>query len=198
MPDPGTELSSINFESLIGGPLVAAVHAQVQSALATVNFVKQVGFKPPSGGTVEPGDQTTGEPATVTFTYKKEMPKPDGTSELKDVQLTVPLLTILPIPFLRIDQVDVDFLAKIDSVQFRQVDEQIKVGADLDFQASWAWGSARLKASFAYQRDTKEGTKDTRTYSMGVKAKAVQEELPGGMSRVMSILESLIKEDAAA
>src|SRR5436305_15149842 len=79
MPDPGTELSSINFESLIGGPLVAAVHAQVQSALATVNFVKQVGFRPPDGGAVDAGNQTTGEPATVTFGYKKEVPKPDGT-----------------------------------------------------------------------------------------------------------------------
>jgi hypothetical protein len=198
MTEPGTELSSLNFESLIGGPLIAAVHAQVQSALATVNFVKQVGFKPLDGGVVDAGNQTTGEPATVTFTYKKEVPKPDGTSETKDVQLTVPLLSILPVPFLRIDQVDIDFLAKIESVQFRQVDQQIKVGADLDAQASWGWGSAKLKASFAFQRDTKEGAKDTRTYSMGVKAKAIQEEMPGGMSRVLTILESLIKEEVEA
>ncbi|MFD4675965.1 DUF2589 domain-containing protein [Lentzea sp. NPDC058450] len=198
MPDPGTELSSLNFESLIGGPLVAAVHAQVQSALATVNFVKQVGFKPPAGGSVEPGDTSTGDPATVTFTYRKDVPKPDGTTESRDVQLTVPLLAILPVPFLRIDQVDVDFLAKIESVQFRQVDQQVEVGADLDAQAAWGWGSARLRASFAFQRDTKEGSKDTRTYSMGVKARAVQDEMPGGMSKVLTILESLIKEEVAS
>jgi len=198
MPEPGTELSTLDFESLIGGPLIAAVHAQVQSALATVNFVKQVGFKPPSGGTVDAGNQTTGEPATVTFQYKKEVPKPDGTSELEDVQLSVPLLSILPIPYLRIDEVDIDFLAKIDSVQFRQVDQQIKVGVDLDAQASWGWGSAKLKASFAFQRDTKEGSRDTRTYSMGVKAKATQDELPGGMAKVLGILEGLIHEGTAA
>lgn len=198
MTDPGTELSTLNFESLIGGPLIAAVHAQVQSALATVNFVKQVGFMPPANAQVEPGSQVTGEPATVTFTYQKQVPKPDGTSEVKPVQLTVPLLAILPIPFLRIEEVDIDFLAKIDSVQFRQVDEQVKVGADLDAKASWGWGSARLKASFAYQRDTKEGNKDTRAYSMGVKARAVQEELPGGLAKVLSILESLIQEQIQA
>src|SRR5690349_10079694 len=89
----------------------------------------------------EPGTEL----ATVTFQYKKEVPKPDGTSELEDVQLSVPLLSILPIPYLRIDEVDIDFLAKIDSVQFRQVDQQIKVGVDLDAQASWGWGSAKLK-----------------------------------------------------
>jgi hypothetical protein len=198
MPDPGTELSSLNFESLIGGPLVAAVHAQAQSALATVNFVKQIGFKHLDGGDVDPADQTTGEPAMITFSYEKEVPKPDGMTELKEVKLAVPLLSILPIPYLRIDEVNIDFLAKIDSVQFRQVDQQIKVGADLDASASWGWGSAKLKASFAFQRDTKEGTKDTRTYSMGVKARASQEEVPGGLSRVLTILESLIQEESAA
>jgi hypothetical protein len=195
MPDPGSELSSLNFESLIGGPMVAAVHAQVQSALATVNFVKQVGFRQPAGGgEVTPGDTTTGEPATVTFSYKKQVAKSDGTVEEKPASLTVPLLSILPVPYLRIDQVDIDFLAKIDSVQFRQVDEQIKVSVDADAKASWGWGSARIKASFAYQRDSKEGSKDTRSYSMGVKARAVQEELPGGMAKVLGILESMIQE----
>ncbi|MFI1486663.1 DUF2589 domain-containing protein [Streptomyces sp. NPDC020747] len=195
MPDPGSELSSLNFESLIGGPMVAAVHAQVQSALATVNFVKQVGFRQPPAGGVTPGDTTTGEPATVTFSYKKQVAAADGNGvDEKPASLTVPLLSILPIPYLRIDEVNIDFLAKIDSVQFRQVDEQIKVGVDADAQASWGWGSARIKASFAYQRDTKEGSKDTRSYSMGVKARAVQEELPGGMAKVLGILESMIQE----
>ena len=185
----------MNFESLIGGPMVAAVHAQVQSALATVNFVKQVGFKQPAAGaSTTATEQATGEPATVTFTYKKEVPKADGTVEKKDVNLTVPLLAILPIPFLRIDELDIDFLAKIDSVQFRQVDEHIKVGVDLDANASWGWGSAKLKASFAFQRDTSEGSKETRNYSMGVKAKATQEQMPGGMAKVLTILESQIQE----
>jgi hypothetical protein len=33
-------LSSIDFESMIGGPLVAVINAQAQAAMSTVNFIK--------------------------------------------------------------------------------------------------------------------------------------------------------------
>lgn len=195
MPTPGQELASLDFESLIGGPLIAVVHAQAQAAMATVNFVKQVGFKPPPGGSPDPTAQSVGEPATVTFNYKKMVPKADGSGEEeKTAQLTVPFLAMLPIPYLRVQEVNVDFLAKINSVQFRQVDTNIAVTGELEAKAGWLFGSARLKVSTTYQRQTKEGATVTRDYSMGVKVKAVQEEMPGGLERLLTILESLIKE----
>ncbi|MGD8473946.1 MAG: DUF2589 domain-containing protein [Anaerolineae bacterium] len=199
MATPGQELASLDFENLIGGPLIAVVHAQAQAAMATVNFVKEVGFKPPEGGaTITPADQATGEPATVTFTYKKMVPKADGSGEEeKTAELTVPFLAMLPIPYLRVEEANVDFLAKINSVQFRQVDTNIAVTGELEAKAGWLWGSARLKVTTQYQRQTKEGSTVTRDYSMGVKVKAVQDEMPGGLARLLTILESLIKEDVS-
>lgn len=196
MATPGQELASLDFENLIGGPLIAVVHAQAQAAIATVNFVKQVGFKPPAGGgTPSPTEQTTGEPATVTFNYKKLVPKADGSGEEeKTASLTVPFLAMLPIPYLRIEETTVDFMAKINSVQYRQVDTNLGVTAEMEAKAGWLWGSARLKVSTTYQRQTKEGSTVTRDYSMNVKVKAVQEEVPGGLGRLISLLESLIKE----
>lgn len=194
MATPGQELASLDFENLIGGPLIAVVHAQAQAAMATVNFIKQVGFKPASG-TQSSSEQTTGEPATVSFSYKKMVPKADGSGEEeKNVSLTVPFLAMLPIPYLRVQETNVDFLAKINSVQFRQVDTNLAVTGELEAKAGWLWGSARLKVTTTYQRQTKEGGTVTRDYSMGVKVKAVQEEMPGGLDRLISVLESLIKE----
>jgi hypothetical protein len=196
LPTPGQELSSIDFESMIGGPLIAVVHAQAQAAVATVNFIKQVGFKPAPQGTPDPTNQTTGEPATVSFSYKKTVPKADGSgNEEKDAELTVPFLAMLPIPYLRVEETNIDFLAKINSVEYRQVDENIGVTADLEASAGWLWGSAKLKVSSTYKRETKEGSTVTRDYSLGVKVKAVQEEMPGGLSKLLSILESQIKEE---
>lgn len=195
MATPGQELASLDFENLIGGPLIAVVHAQAQAAMATVNFIKQVGFKPPAGGAQTPTDQSTGEPATVSFSYKKMVPKADGSGEEeKTASLTVPFLAMLPIPYLRVQETTVDFLAKINSVQFRQVDTNLAVTGELEAKAGWLWGSARLKVTTTYQRQSKEGATVTRDYSMGVKVKAVQEEMPGGLDRLISVLESLIKE----
>ncbi len=35
----GEELSTLDFESMIGGPLVAVVNAQAQASMATVNLL---------------------------------------------------------------------------------------------------------------------------------------------------------------
>jgi hypothetical protein len=163
--------------------------------MATVNFIKQVGFKAPAGGAQTATDQSTGEPATVTFNYKKMVPKADGSGvEEKNASLEVPFLAMLPIPYLRVEETNIDFLAKINSIQFRQVDTNLAVTAELQAKAGWLWGSARLKVTTTFQRQTKEGSTVTRDYSMAVKVKAVQEEMPGGLDRLLSILESLISE----
>ncbi len=134
--------------------------------------------------------------AAVTFNYKKSIPKADGSgNEMKDASLTVPFLSMLPIPYLRVQEVNIDFLAKINAIQSRQVDTSVAVTGELEAKASFLWASAKLKVSTSYQRQTKEGSTVTRDYSMGVKVKAVQDEMPGGLDRLLSILESLIKED---
>ena len=110
MPRPGQELASIDFESMLGGPLVAVVNAQAQSAMATVNFIKEVGFKQPDETEDAGGDTSTQEPIYVTFKYPKELspydpgdpdadpPVPPTPAVYQTQELTVPILTLLPIP----------------------------------------------------------------------------------------------------
>lgn len=54
MAPHGRELSSIDFESMLGGPLSAVVNAQAQAAMTTVTFIKEVGFEPESSDDQEP------------------------------------------------------------------------------------------------------------------------------------------------
>jgi len=60
----GDELSSLNFESMIGGPLNAVIKAQAQSAVTSVDFIKAVGFDTDDSGNI------TG-PTMVSFKYKR-------------------------------------------------------------------------------------------------------------------------------
>lgn len=211
MVNPGQELSSIDFESMIGGPLIAVVNAQAQAALSTVNFIKSVGFKP--GDSDDPTASNTGEPIYVTFKYPKEIapyqPAVPADSEhgieakdavpaqIQDMKLEVPILTMLPIPFIRVEETTIDFNAKITSVEYRKVDTSLKVDASLEAKAGWLWGSAKLKVSTSYQRNTSQGSKVNRTYSMAVHVKAVQDEMPGGMEKVLGILEESMRGQPA-
>ena len=216
MPSPGQELSSIDFESMIGGPLVAVIHAQAQAAMSTVNFIKEVGFKKPSTEQDAGGDTSTEEPIYVSFKYPKELSPyvpavqadPSATPPItaspaipavyETQELKVPILTILPIPFIRIDLATIDFNAKINSVEYRKTNTNLKVDASLEAKAGWLWGSAKLKVSTSFQRTTQQGNSVNRTYSMAVHVKAVQDEMPAGMEKMLGILESAISSTPVA
>ena len=59
--NPGTELSSLNFGNMIGGPLCAVIEAQTMAARATADFIKTVGF------------DKDNKPVYVEFKYPKEV-----------------------------------------------------------------------------------------------------------------------------
>lgn len=205
MVNPGQELSSIDFESMIGGPLIAVVNAQAQAALSTVNFIKSVGFK--AGESDDPEASDTGDPIYVTFKYPKEISPyqpavpasgdtpatPAVPAQIQEMKLEVPILTMLPIPFIRIEETTIDFNAKITSMEYRKVDTNLKVDASLEAKAGWFFGSAKLKVSTSYQRSTTEGSSVNRTYSLAIHVKAVQDEMPGGMEKILSILEESMR-----
>ena len=44
MANPGTELASLDFGNLIGGPLNAVITAQAMAAQSSATFIKEVGF----------------------------------------------------------------------------------------------------------------------------------------------------------
>jgi len=216
MPTPGQELSSIDFESMIGGPLVAVINAQAQAAMSTVNFIKEVGFQPPDDVEDAGGDTSTKDPIYVSFTYPKEVsayvpavvanpaavPPIAAAAAIPAVyeqqELRVPILTMLPIPFIRIDETTVDFNAKINSVEYRKTVTGLNINATTEAKAGWLFGSAKLKVSTAYQRNTTQGNSVTRTYSLAIHVKAVQDEMPAGMERILGILEDAITSKPAA
>jgi hypothetical protein len=178
--------------------------------MSTVNFIKEVGFKKPSTEEEAGGDTSTEEPIYVTFKYPKELSPyqpaiPEDTSVTPAVaavaavdakyetqELQVPILTILPIPFIRIDETTIDFNAKINSVEYRKTNTRLKVDASLEAKAGWLWGSAKLKVSTSFQRTTQQGNTVNRTYSLAIHVKAVQDEMPAGMEKMLSILEGSI------
>lgn len=206
MPTPGQELASIDFESMLGGPLVAVINAQAQSAIATVNFIKEVGFKKLPAET-DPDAAETADPIYVKFKYPKEISpyvppvldtdgnevQPAQDPTFQDFELEVPILTMLPIPYIRIDETTVDFKAKITSVSYRRTDTNFSIDASLEAKAGWLWGSAKLKVSTSFQKSTQQGNTVNKTYSLNVFIKAVQDEMPAGMERLLGILEDAMK-----
>lgn len=197
MPNLVQELNSLDFSVYIGGPLQAAVKAQHDASISQVNFIKEVGFIP--GATTGTGATAVTAPAQlryVDFNYKKSVPNPDynpstsGSQQFSEstVNLKVPFLTMLTIPALRIDEMTIDFNAKLNSVETQNVSSEFSGSASI----SAKFWKVKFNASASYKKTTSSTSTTEKTYTLGVHVKAVNDELPAGLSRIMDMLEDSI------
>lgn len=172
-----SELNNIDFKKMIGGPLQAAVDAQVASSLATVNFINSVGFVDVDG------KKTL---VMVDFTHERNDVTDEGNELNKKIYVKVPLLAMLPIPSLRIEHVIVDFNAKLNSVESSSVSDAI--GVDAEVKAGW--GPVNFKVSASYQRKSVTGVEVKKEFALNVNVKAVQDEMPGGLEKILGLLSA--------
>jgi len=177
-------LQNIPFGNLIGGPLIAAVQAQAQAAQTSVEFIEKVGFDPaPSGSSVRPVKN-------VTFQYVKT----DENGTDRNFNLTVPILAIVPIPYLRIDELNIDFTAKLNDMVESSDSTTSVADVALSASAGWGWGRASLRASYSRTHNSASKSTSTAEYTMNVKVRAVQAEVPGGLAKILDIMEAVITE----
>ncbi|MEM6684922.1 MAG: DUF2589 domain-containing protein [Bacteroidota bacterium] len=182
MPVSPNEIARIDFSAMLGKPLTAVIDAQAAAALSTVDFINQVGLGGSDGKQVQ----------YVEFKYTKLV---DGSPT--NATLKTPLLTIVPIPFLRVADTTIEFNAKISSVTAIESSTSNQLNLSADLKLRWGIGRLNFKGSYSYQKKTSNSDESKRSYSMNVKINAVQEEIPAGLNRVLDILEESITESDA-
>ncbi len=202
MADYGNEISSISLGSIIGGALSAIVEAQSQAAHTTVNFINEVGFEEKQGNrqpvyvdfqyekTLAPEEAESGNPKEP---EEDETKAPSRTENLKQVtNLKVPLLTMVPIPYIRVDDATIDFNVKINSVQETKSSTDLTYGGNMDAHANYNGFRFKtgIKLSASISNQKKSSTSDTvkRDYSLNVHVHAKQDDMPTGVERLLDLL----------
>ena len=170
------DLQSMPFGTMIGAPLTACINAQEKAAMTTVDFIRRVGFK-------KNNNVITDEIINVVFKYKRDE---------EEVELSVPLLTIVPIPFIAIDTVNIDFKANLRSVTESDYSYQS------DSQSGWDYAYDGKKVDFNSSVSTKKDSKSTQDSRYSVEATidvnviAHQDSLPAGLAKVLEMLNQAI------
>lgn len=153
-------INSIPFEEILGGPLVACVGAQRDASFAAYKFMREV--------TMNTSEDGEAEPVMVSFSFIKEG---------KKLTLNVPLLTIVPLPFIQIDYVDLAFTANVTATEERN-------------------GEAHLQAKYSTEAgdEQEEKTEDENYTSsftdqnlMTVNIRAVTSDMPPGIAKIQQI-----------
>ena len=143
-------LNSIPFGNIIGGPLAACVQAQAEAAQTTLNYIR--GFTM----TESHLDVEGAEPITVSFSCIME-----GVP----TRMTVPLMTIVPIPYMRIEHVDLSFTADITACDNEKMEAKF--------------------ASEGYQGVEEDEKSVSMQSKMGVHVRASTGDIPSGMAKML-------------
>lgn len=181
------QFAGLPMGNLIGGPLKAAVDSQTMLAKSTAEFITTVGF-----------DDT--KVRTVLFEYKKTEADADGKPNDKDMELTVPLLAVVPIPNLQIDFVNITFDMEVKSAESDKssTDKEGSVSAT----AKGGWGpfsaSVTVSGKVATHRENTRSSDNSAKYHVEVNAS--NHGYPEGLARVMDIIAGAVtpKEKAPA
>ncbi len=187
-PNFAQELGSIDFDRVIGGPLVAAIEAHNLAQITVAEFIQEVGFT--SGGAGGGG----GDVRMVTFRYQKQVTNADGSTETKTFTFEVPFLLLLNLPFFEVDSVDIALNVELTSVQTRSTATKFGVDASLAVKHGWLMGKVDFKVNVSYQRTTKTGSRVERKYAYQVRVHAGATEPPEGVNKLIDALTALALE----
>ena len=152
-------INSIPFGNIIGGPLSAAVYAQGDAAQTTINYLQSA--------MMQQSDFEAGasEPVTVTFSFFK-----DGTR----MQMAVPLLTLVPLPYMHIDDLNISFTADITGCENGKIEAR--------------YSSASRSEEVATETET------TMQALIDVSVHASTQHMPPGMAKLLQVFgDQLVK-----
>lgn len=188
------QFTGLPMSSLIGGPLQAVANAQLSLANTTKDFIETVGFN--KTFTAE-GKEEKSELRTVEFTYQKLQKVYNETTKKYDdkpidMTLKVPFISIVKVPALFVDTVDITFDMEVKSSEEEKSSDDKEVSGDVTAQLKLGPFSvtANIKGSISSHRENTRKTDTSAKYH--VEVHAIDQGIPEGLARVLDIINTTI------
>lgn len=160
-------LQELDFNRILGAPLSACVNAQEEAAQATLQYLNEVVF------TQAGDDDSSLEPVTVSFYFE---------SAGQVHRIVMPLLLIVPVPYLQIDRVDLTFQATVTESRMNHDTRKLS-----------------LKAKYSEPGDSAEVSKETKAEYMNkrcidINLSVTSADMPMGISKLLEIFNNQLVE----
>lgn len=160
-------LQELDFNRILGAPLSACVNAQEEAAQTTLQYLNEVVF------TQAGDDDSSLEPVTVSFYFE---------SAGQVHRIVMPLLLIVPVPYLQIDRVDLTFQATVTESHMNHDTRKLS-----------------LKAKYSAPGDSAEVSKETKAEYMNkrcidINLSVTSADMPMGISKLLEIFNNQLVE----
>ncbi len=182
MPNYIASTVSVPMYQLIGAPLQALIQAEALAAQASAEFIETVGFvkdeNTPEG--------SFGKVKTVTFTYKKQ----NVNGAIETAELTLPVLSLIPIPLLHIQDATLEFNMQLSEEETFEGDNTEAVGNEVNepvFSPQTTYlqdNSVSYKGTFVPQN-----ADISQKIDLKIKINVAQADVPVGLAKLFQAMD---------
>lgn len=177
-----TKISSqvMELKDLISAPLIATIDADSISSRRYLQYLYEIAFEEYNSKTGK-----VGKLRLLTFNY---MSNESGDSAIR--QVTIPLLTLVPLPLLQIKEADFDFDIQVVDAFEQEKESRFSLKDSKEIVSNNGSNSEtgmKLRVSLASMvgDSEKTGVRQDLTANMRVKVKMQQADMPGGLSKLL-------------
>lgn len=168
------QFTGMDMAQLVGAPLVAACDAQIQLARSTAGFIQQVGV------------DENGETRTASFLYQQGETEKSMQQKRQDMKVEVPLLAMVPIPNLQIDEVGLTFDMEVR--QSERTEIEMQAGGNLEGGIGFGPAKVSMRGSISSHSNHTRGTDYSAKYHFEVHA--ANHGTPEALERVRDLMLS--------
>jgi len=184
--------SVLSLAQLVGAPIHALVEAEAQAAMATANYIMNVGFVAGDRNSPDPTVRDFGSLRMASFTRSRQ--NADGSIDAQTV--AIPLLSLLPIPALQIRDAQLDYTIRIVATELMSDGRQTRDAQETIQGAEAANPPATLRATFA--RDHRSERRRSTDMLLKMKVNIQQSDMPEGLARLLSIAGESVTQSASS
>lgn len=200
------QFSGLPIKSLISAPLLAGAEANAKMAITQTQFLLSTCFDITEG---ESG--TDYKPIMINMTLTRSVVKPDGSAGTPvETRFDLPLLTIMPLNSLAVDNVDVNFEMEVKSSfsNDKETSSESESAAEGSFSARVGYGCFSAEVSGSVSASSKNASSEKSHYEKSnsaryqINAHAGQLPLPEGVTTIIQAFSQCIapiqlKDEAA-
>jgi hypothetical protein len=201
------QFSGLPVKSLISAPLLAGAEANSKMAITQTQFLLSTCFN-----VTEDGDNKNYDPIMINMTLTRSVVKADGSAgDPVKTRFDLPLLTIMPLNSLAVDDISVKFEMEVKSSfsNDKETSSESESAAEGSFSARVGFGCFSAEVSGSVSSSSKSASSEKSHYEKSnsaryeINAHAGQLPLPEGVTTIIQAFSQCIapiqlKAEAAA
>ncbi|MCC8088691.1 MAG: DUF2589 domain-containing protein [Rikenellaceae bacterium] len=178
-----TNTQVLELQQLIAGPLIATIEADSLSSRSYLDYLMQIAFD-----SYDPKTGKTGNIRMFTFSYTSQ-----DVNGKKQQTVSIPMLTLVPLPLLQVQEADFDFDIKILDAYSEKEERKFSLEEGREFDDPETTGEFKMRASLApkqSQGDSGKEVQQSLSANMKIKVKMRQADMPAGLSNLLHLTAS--------